>query len=193
MEIISRSEALKKGLKTYFTGKPCPYGHLTERRLTSSRCPICARDQKRRNKERYYAKQKEWLAANKDRVAEKQKERRARKLEADTKKQRERRAKMSPEKLEMRRAKMRDYYQRTRAQQIFRSYQRLEVVKQQTPKWADLGKMNEFYRNCPPGHEVDHIVPLQGREVRGLHVEANLQYLPRQQNRAKSNRLLEAA
>lgn len=187
MEVISRSEALKKGLKTYFTGKPCPQGHLTERRLSSSRCPICARDQKQRNKKQYYAKQKEWLAANKERVVAKQKERRALKLEADAQKQRERRAKMSPEKLEMRRAKMRDYYRRTRAQQIFRSYQRLDVVKQQTPTWANLETMNEFYKNCPPGHEVDHIVPLQGKGVRGLHVETNLQYLPRQQNRAKSN------
>ena len=35
--------------------------------------------------------------------------------------------------------------------------------------------------------EVDHVVPLLGREVSGLHVYNNLQLLPQQQNRQKGN------
>jgi hypothetical protein len=59
---------------------------------------------------------------------------------------------------------------------------------QATPAWADLDAIKEFYKNCPPGHEVDHIIPLQGKYVSGLHVENNLQYLPAHENKRKGNK-----
>jgi hypothetical protein len=40
-KIISRSEAKAAGLKRYFTGKPCKYGHVTERQVSSGRCMRC--------------------------------------------------------------------------------------------------------------------------------------------------------
>jgi hypothetical protein len=61
---------------------------------------------------------------------------------------------------------------------------------QRTPVWADLKAIEKFYKNCPKGHHVDHIVPLQGKEVSGLHVEHNLQYLTASENCRKSNKLL---
>jgi len=57
-----------------------------------------------------------------------------------------------------------------------------------TPKWADLNAIKEFYKNCPEGYEVDHIIPLQGKNISGLHVIGNLQYLPKSINRKKSNK-----
>ena len=51
---------------------------------------------------------------------------------------------------------------------------------------ADLVKLKEIYQNCPEGHEVDHIIPLSRG---GLHHQDNLQYLTREQNRSKSNKI----
>lgn len=57
-----------------------------------------------------------------------------------------------------------------------------------TPKWADLNKIRSIYRECPEGHQVDHIVPLKGHNVSGLHVQWNLQYLTKLDNAIKGNK-----
>ena len=66
---------------------------------------------------------------------------------------------------------------------------RYEAKKlQRTPAWANQEKIKEIYANCPEGYHVDHILPLQGERVSGLHVENNLQYLPASENISKGNK-----
>ncbi len=60
---------------------------------------------------------------------------------------------------------------------------------QRLPKWADLKAIQEFYENCPPGLTVDHIIPLQGEFITGLHIESNLKYLTIEENSKKNNRI----
>jgi len=59
---------------------------------------------------------------------------------------------------------------------------------QRIPSWADLNAIKSFYLACPEGYHVDHIVPLRGNEVSGLHVLENLQYLPAKENMSKGNK-----
>ena len=62
---------------------------------------------------------------------------------------------------------------------------------QRIPVWItkdELNMMRLFYIKCPQGFDVDHIVPLQGRNVSGLHVLSNLQYLTKEENGRKANK-----
>ena len=62
-----------------------------------------------------------------------------------------------------------------------------------TPKWlnaAHYAEIESLFLFCKlfPGHEVDHIVPLQGKNVCGLHTPDNMQILTIEENRSKGNR-----
>ena len=61
--------------------------------------------------------------------------------------------------------------------------------KNRVPPWADMDKIREVYRKAKEsGMVVDHIIPLQGKLVSGLHVHNNLQLLPNSENSSKGNR-----
>ena len=64
-----------------------------------------------------------------------------------------------------------------------------------TPPWADPDAIVAVYRQCAEvsqqtgvKHHVDHIIPLQGRTVCGLHVANNLQILTADANKRKANK-----
>lgn len=95
-------------------------------------------------------------------------------------------------------------YDRERAQLPHRkatkrewSRKRHMTVKQATPNWLtelDHLFLKEIYhlavlRSEATGvdFDVDHIIPLHGKNVSGLHVPSNLQLLPRKQNISKKN------
>jgi len=72
---------------------------------------------------------------------------------------------------------------------------REEKKRHRSPAWADLEAIRKIYEDCaalnkehgPRSYHVDHIIPLQGKTVSGLHVENNLQILKASDNLAKSN------
>ena len=69
---------------------------------------------------------------------------------------------------------------------------------QRTPKWlteSDLRIIEAKYslaamftRETGIIHHVDHIIPLQGKKVSGLHVFSNLRVIPGEENVKKSNK-----
>lgn len=62
-----------------------------------------------------------------------------------------------------------------------------------TPAWADLSKIDEVYNRAAAmrsdGHkvDVDHVIPLCGERISGLHIAENLQIIGTSENQLKSN------
>ena len=81
-----------------------------------------------------------------------------------------------------------------------KSRNRFVRVKQATPSWLsaiEAAQMQEFYdiakaRSMQTGerYEVDHIIPLGGFMVSGLHVPWNLQIIREEENLAKGTRIM---
>jgi hypothetical protein len=168
MQTITRAAAKAAGLKTYYTGKACPKGHVVERQVGNSNCVCCANERHRqyraKNAEALREYNQQYRAENKDAANE-----RKRQYAAN-----------NPHKITAKNAKR-------RAAKI-----------QRTPSWLSKNhfeQIEEFYQIAQmfrtytgQDYHVDHIIPLQGKTVSGLHAPWNLQVLPAKENISKGNR-----
>jgi hypothetical protein len=70
-------------------------------------------------------------------------------------------------------------------------------VKDATPAWANHADTVAVYaeaarrRRLGMDATVDHIIPLHGKEVCGLHIASNMRIIPRSENSSKNNKFLE--
>lgn len=62
--LLPRQSAIAAGLKRYFTGKPCPHGHVAERRVSSFACLQCETKWQKENVERCRAIRRKWEIDN---------------------------------------------------------------------------------------------------------------------------------
>lgn len=74
-----------------------------------------------------------------------------------------------------------------RKHKVFR--RSIERCREQKISKLYKDEITKFYNNRPDNHHVDHIIPLKGENVCGLHVPWNLQYLPAHMNIKKSNKV----
>lgn len=88
-----------------------------------------------------------------------------------------------------------DYYLRDEEPYGDRKGKREYLMKYAKPKWANDSELEKIYRmrdelNSESGeqYEVDHVIPICGKLVCGLHVPENLRIIPKAENRLKSNR-----
>lgn len=211
MEVISRDVAKTQGIRRYFTGIVCGRGHLAERFVSTAHCIDCAQTANKAwrvanpdkqkacadawivaNPTAHRAMKNAWNAANTEgQKARSKKWYRANKARAD-----EQAHQWRMRNKEQVAAMMVAWAKANPHKPAIAAARRRAAIIQRTPAWANPEKIGEFYRLAADltrdtGIEmnVDHIIPLRGRTVSGLHVETNLQILPAQENRSKSNRV----
>jgi hypothetical protein len=167
MNIISRLDATKLGLTHYFTGKLCIHGHLSKRRVKDRVCMQCDLEY-----------QKKVAIENPEKT-------RLRKLKT-YKNTREKHL-----------AQKRIYRQENKGKINALVAARKKHIKRAIPKWVDKDHMwliKEAYELAQLrtklfgfSWHVDHIIPLKGKLVSGLHVIENLQVIPGIENIIKKN------
>lgn len=152
------------------------------------------------NRGKLLAKQREYWAANRDRLLERHKEWRAQNADHIKTKQREKylRRRKDPQIVAEDRLRAKTHYEQNRGYYAIKTKARRKIEKTAMPTWLSAKQAEEIeriYMECAKltadtgiKHEVDHIVPLCGHSVSGLHVPWNLQILTAEENRAKGNK-----
>ena len=95
-------------------------------------------------------------------------------------------------------AKDRAYSKANRDKKTANENKRYASKLNRTPSWLtkeDLAKIEDIFRMARKRtqvegiqYHVDHIIPLQGKNISGLHVPSNLQILRATENLSKGNR-----
>lgn len=193
MNKLSLSDAKKQGLTRYFTGNPCPRGHVAERLVSTRACSQCAAEKKRlwnvQNPDKVNAQKRVWRDANLEKA-------RAlnlanQKLHRDSANARQRKyaERHRDRLLESRRIQQKENL----AQGAAKSMRYHADKMQRMPAWANqdhidgMYELAQVFRDVGLDVHVDHEIPLRGKRVSGLHVADNLQILNAQANRSKSN------
>ena len=192
---ISRKQALKRGLGFYFTGNPCKRGHIAERYVSNCTCVQCVREKDlntywsnpeasrkrvlryaQENKEKVRLRNADWRKRNKDHLREYESRRWLTQIED-------------------RRSSLRQWCSKNRDKARALGAARRAAEMKRTPQWADRNAIGRVYAQARLAeavtgfpHHVDHIVPLRGKGVSGLHVPWNLQVLEASENLRKGNR-----
>ena len=90
--------------------------------------------------------------------------------------------------VEKRKVAMHKWYLKNQRSVVANVAKRQAAKLLRNPSWSNLKKIKEIYLRCPKNRVVDHIIPLQGELVSGLHIPENLQYLTAFENSSKNNR-----
>ena len=181
-----RAAAKAAGETTYFTGRPCSKGHVVARATASGSCHECSlvyQKESRLNN----------LAARKEKDKLKYSNNRQ-KMIATAKTYRD----LNPIKVIESNKKWREAHKHVKA---FSEQLRNASKKNATPNWLSKNELSlilDFYTVAQEQKElfgvavsVDHIVPLKGKTVCGLHVPWNLCLRTQSDNSRKSNKLLD--
>ena len=191
-EACKRSEARKRGEEVAFLPKRPPSAKSVDHQRREGETQA---DYRRRYQAMVQAERKAWKAANAERIKaysrvdfEKNREQKIANLKAWVKE--------NPDKhLKCKKAweAKNPGYKTAAAAKI-----RAKIIDR-TPAWADwraiwrvYGAAKQLTKVTGIPHEVDHIIPLNGKNVSGLHVHYNLQVIPAVENRAKRNYVKES-
>jgi hypothetical protein len=193
---ISRDQARAVGQKWYFTGSPCPRGHIAKRSVSNRDCRSCVEIRKsmRRavNPEEARAKDRARYHADGDKKRAQMRTSRAAHID-DRREYDRRRYHESAKRKAAQFAQSLRWQRENKGQRNEITARRRSWIKRATPAWltaTDFEKIKSFYQEAASREgewDVDHIVPLRGKTVCGLHVPSNLQIIPHSENRRKGN------
>lgn len=178
---LPRSIAIVNGWPFYVTGKRCKYGHASPRFVHNRECRECARlrNTKRKRPHESADRLTQWRLDNAEKERENSRVRAACRRTIDPQ--------ASRDKVNQHRRENPAIYKR-------HAIARYTRQKRQTPDWADHSKIREIYlearrltEETDEPHHVDHIIPLKGKLITGLHVHNNLQILTSIKNLRKGN------